>query len=237
MAVVLAKARVEGGAEAKAQALSMMMAMAIATTIAMAVAVAIAMMMVMEMAMAMRIVDEALALFALDAGFVSVGEWQLGASGASSRAGLGSAAALLDGLLSAALRARCVASGAAAAVRAGANDCAGKDAGEVTGTGENEGEWGPISRAAAEARLEERPPGTFLLRRKDAHCLVLSVVDKAGRPKHALIESNGGGAVAAGNLRFDSLEACWRSVDAIAKHGLRFRYCPETATHLSTEKG
>ena len=92
---------------------------------------------------------------------------------------------------------------------------------------------GPIDRARAEYHLRGGPPGTFLLRRKSTTALVLSYVSKAGKARHAVIESSSsssGGEVGVsfhvGGKTFDNFEACWTSVRQVAKHGLRFRFCP-----------
>ena len=84
---------------------------------------------------------------------------------------------------------------------------------------------GSISRADAEDMLRRRGkgPGTYLLRRKGPSSLVLSVLDKSGRPKHAKLESSGA-AVRVGHRTFATFEQCWGSLrDGVAKHGLRFR--------------
>lgn len=95
---------------------------------------------------------------------------------------------------------------------------------------------GSISRAEAEELLRGRSPGTYLLRRKGPTTLVLSLVDKSGRPKHAMLESSsssadgsgcGGSAgprtVRVGNRTFATFAQCWEHLRAgPAKHGLRF---------------
>ncbi|KAF1795570.1 P-loop containing nucleoside triphosphate hydrolase [Phytophthora cactorum] len=85
---------------------------------------------------------------------------------------------------------------------------------------------GSISRAHAEALLENREPGTFLLRRKDAQTLILSYVGP-DHVHHVLIEFSNqryhiGSSKASQATSFTTLWKCLRSVRRYAYRGLVF---------------
>ncbi|KAG1685046.1 hypothetical protein DVH05_009737 [Phytophthora capsici] len=85
---------------------------------------------------------------------------------------------------------------------------------------------GSISRAQAETLLENREPGTFLLRRKDAQTLILSYVGP-DHVHHVLIEFSNqkyhiGSSKASLATSFTTLWKCLRSVRRYAYRGLVF---------------
>ncbi|ETM36599.1 hypothetical protein L914_16748 [Phytophthora nicotianae] len=85
---------------------------------------------------------------------------------------------------------------------------------------------GSISRAQAEALLENREQGTFLLRRKDAQTLILSYVGP-DHVHHVLIEFSNqryhiGSSKASHATSFTTLWKCLRSVRRYAYRGLVF---------------